>query len=63
MSQQEIDTMYLSDNSKYQQYRRFQTKIKKLEDSGKSSQEFLNIIHQQIQQKMSNDFLNLVKTV
>ena len=47
LSQQEMDTLYPSDN---QRCRRFQTKIKKPEDSGKLSQDFLNIFHQQTQQ-------------
>ena len=52
LSQQEIDILYLSDNAKYQQYCRFHTKIKKLEDSGKLSQEFLNIIYKQTQKQL-----------
>ena len=51
LSQQDIDTLYLSDNAKYQWYHRFRTKIKKLEGSGKLSQDFLNIVHQQTQQQ------------
>ena len=46
LSQDEIDVLYLTDNSKYKRYRRCLKNIEKIKDSGLLNQENLQSIHE-----------------